>query len=109
MVIIGYFFFVNLVYYSWASFVDDIKYYKTLNKWTFSNHSHSEEYYKITNNKLVEEYHLEKGWERREIVFKRKVGRKRARLIKNINDMYSVEQMIELVEMKETEVFIEML
>tara|TARA_R110000824_G_scaffold169965_7_gene347167 strand:+ start:4651 stop:4920 length:270 start_codon:yes stop_codon:yes gene_type:complete len=89
--------------------VDNIKYYKTLNKWTFGDHSHSEEYYKITNNESVEEYCPEIGWERRKIVFKRKVGRKRARLIKNLNDMYSVEQMIELVEIEETEMLIEML
>ena len=113
MVINGFFFFIGLVYRDWPFFVDDIKYYKTLNQWSFSEGRRSE-YYKVTNNKLVEEYYPDcpsKGWrspvERCE--FKRKVGKKRARLITNLNDMYSVEQMVELVEIKETEIFIAML
>ncbi len=88
----------------------DIKYYKTLNQWTFSDGRRSE-FYRITNNKVVEEYYFDKGWSSpvEKCQFKRKVGRKRARLITNLNDMYSVEQMIELVEIKETEVFVELL
>ncbi len=88
----------------------DIKYYKTLNQWTFSDGRRSE-FYRITNNKVVEEYYSDKGWSSpvEKCQFKRKVGRKRARLITNLNDMYSVEQMIELVEIKETEVFVELL
>jgi len=90
--------------------VGDIKYYKTLNQWTFSDGRRSE-FYRITNNKVVEEYYFDKGWSSpvEKCQFKRKVGRKRARLITNLNDMYSVEQMIELVEIKETEVFVELL
>ena len=88
----------------------DIKYYKTLNQWTFSDGRRSE-FYRITNNKVVEEYYFDKGWSSpvEKCQFKRKVGRKRARLITNLNDMYSVEQVIELVEIKETEVFVELL
>ena len=88
--------------------MDDIKYYKTLNQWTFS---YEYEFYRVTNNKVVEEYYSDKGWSSpvEKCQFKRKVGRKRARLITNLNDMYSVEQVIELVEIKEIEVFVELL
>ena len=110
MVINGFFFFIGLVYYNWASFVDDIKYYKTLNQWTFSEGRRSE-FYRVTDNKVAEEYYPDKGWSYilENYQFKRKVGRKRARLITNLNDMYTVEQMVELIEIKETEVFIAML
>ena len=69
------------------------------------------EFYRVTDNKVAEEYYPDKGWSYilENYQFKRKVGRKRARLITNLNDMYSVEQMIELIEVKETEMFIEML
>ena len=90
--------------------MDDVKYYKTLNQWSFSEGRRSE-FYRVTDNKVAEEYYPDKGWSYilENYQFKRKVGRKRARLTTNLNDMYSVEQMIELIEIKETEMFIEML
>tara|TARA_Y100000034_G_scaffold111533_1_gene144693 strand:- start:1182 stop:1514 length:333 start_codon:yes stop_codon:yes gene_type:complete len=110
LVINGFFFFIDLVYRDWPFFVDDVKYYKTLNQWSFSEGRRSE-FYRVTDNKVAEEYYPDKGWSYipENYQFKRKVGRKRARLITNLNDMYSVEQMIELVEVEKTEMFIEML
>ncbi len=110
MAVDGLFFFIDLVYRDWPFFVDDVKYYKTLNQWSFSEGRRSE-FYRVTDNKVAEEYYPDKGWSYilENYQFKRKVGRKRARLITNLNDMYTVEQMIELVEIKETEMFIEML
>ncbi len=110
MAVDGLFFFIDLVCRDWSFFVDDVKYYKTLNQWSFSEGRRSE-FYRVTDNKVAEEYYPDKGWSYilENYQFKRKVGRKRARLITNLNDMYTVEQMIELVEIKETEMFIEML
>ena len=117
MAVDGLFFFIDLVCRDWSFFVDDVRYYKTLNQWTFAacdqelRDAQRSEYYRVTNNELVEECCPGKGWKPpvEKCQFKRKVGRKRARLITNLNDMYSVEQMIELIEIKETEMFIEML